>query len=183
MSKHDTANGAMNRLKRSRMLHLGSLMATASFTLAACGSPQQNAAAPQGDWEASTEKAYASVEECQNSGEATAAECVAAFNEAEKNAPKFASQAECEEGFGEGQCQQRTDANGTSMFMPLLAGFVLGRLLSGGMRGPSSPLMGNNTPQNFNMRQAEQLRQNTSGSRAVSRGGFGGGRSTASNGG
>ena len=39
-----TETKTMRKLKRSRVLHVSSLMATASFSLAACGSPQRVAA-------------------------------------------------------------------------------------------------------------------------------------------
>jgi uncharacterized protein YgiB involved in biofilm formation len=203
MADPKVSTSGMGRLKRSRVLHLSSLMATASFTLAACGSPpqanapQNNAAtnasaSAEGSWDTRVEGAFQSMDECVASGTATASECEAAYrtaaNQAAENAPKFGSQADCEQEFGAGQCQQRTEANGTSMFMPLLAGFMLGRLLSGGNRAPASPLF----------RRGDSLRtpdgqfagrtrpttaapaatttrtaQAQNGSRAVSRGGFG----------
>jgi len=205
MADPKASTSGMDRLKRSRVLHLSSLMATASFTLAACGSPpqanapQNNAAAtnaaasPEGSWDTRVEGAFQSMDECVASGTATASECEAAYrtaaNQAAENAPKFGSQADCEQEFGAGQCQQRTEANGTSMFMPLLAGFMLGRLLSGGNRAPASPLFrrgdslrtpdgqfaGRTRPTTTAASAATTTRpaQAQNGSRAVSRGGFG----------
>lgn len=187
MTNKPETRTALNRMKRSRILHLSSLMATASFTLAACGSPQQVAAAPEGEWETRVEGAFQSVEECKTSGVASASDCDAAYQaasvEAEANAPKFASQADCEQASGAGQCEERVQANGTSVFMPMLAGFLLGRMLSNGTRGTPSALF----RQNGDLRTAngtfagrtapgQQAGQRSTGSRAVARGGFGSSR-------
>lgn len=191
MTTKTETRSAMHRMKRSRILHLSSLMATASFTLAACGSPpQQVAAAPEGEWDTRAEGAFRTLDECKSSGTATAAECDAAYqtasDEARANAPKFASKAECEEVSGPGQCEERAEANGTSIFMPLMAGFLLGRMLSNGTRAAPSALF----RQNGDLRTAngtfagrtapngQRADANRGGSRAVARGGFGSGRSS-----
>jgi len=176
----------MHRMKRSRILHVSSLMATASFTLAACGSPpQQVAAAPEAEWNTQAETPFQSIEQCTASGAATAEECAAAAEAAKANTPKFNSKADCEQQFGEGQCEQRAEANGTSIFMPMLAGFLLGRMLSNGSRAAPSPLFrgrnGLQTPSGPYTRPAPQRDERASGnsgSRTVARGGFGNSRSS-----
>lgn len=187
MNSTNEPQSAMTRLKRSRVLHLSSLMATASFTLAACGSPPEKvASAPEGEWETRVEGAFQSVEECISSGTATPTECAAAEEAAKQETPKFASQSNCEQEWGQGQCEMRTEANGTSVFMPMLAGFLLGRMLTNGTRAAPSPLFRGNgglrTPNGtFAGRtaphQQERASSGTGGSRAVARGGFGSSRS------
>lgn len=196
---------SMRRLKRSRVLHVSSLMATAGFTLAACGQPAPTApSAPEGEWDAPTQVAYSSVEACVSSGE-PATECQAAFDTAAKqaaeNAPRFTSQEECEASWGAGQCQQGTNTNGGgSFFMPMLAGFMMARMISGGQNAAAQPLYRECRTRNpdgscrdgglrtgagagylgRSLNRAPEQADKASerrGSRAVSRGGFGGGRS------
>lgn len=193
MTNTTEKHSAMRRMKRSRILHLSSLMATASFTLAACGSPPQQqvaTAAPEGEWDTRAEGAFRTVEECKTSGTATAADCDAAYQaasaDAQANAPKFASRAECEAASGPGECEERVEANGGSVFMPMLAGFLIGRMLSNGTRAAPSALF----KQNGSYRTAngafagrtapanQRADAKNTGSRAVSRGGFGSSRSS-----
>lgn len=196
MTTPSETHTAMRRMKRSRILHLGSLMATASFSLAACSvPPERMAAAPEGEWETRAEGAFKSVEECKASGAATPDDCDAAYkaatDDANANAPKFANKAECEVDFGEGQCEERAQANGGSMFMPLMAGFMLGRMLNGGNRGASSALFrrggdmrtANGTLAGTTTAPGQKAAPQKTGSRAVARGGFGSSRSTGSYGG
>lgn len=66
--------------------------------------------------------------------ERPAAECEAAFGEAQRQhlttAPRFTSKEECEAEMGSGACTVVESGQG-SVFMPLMAGFLLGRMLSG----------------------------------------------------
>jgi uncharacterized protein YgiB involved in biofilm formation len=118
----------MRRLKRSRALHVTSLMATASFSLAACGAPQVAAPAPD------PALAYTSLAECKAANDITDIECDAAQANAQKiaaeTAPRYATQSECEGQWGPDQCRQNNQ--GGSFFTPLLTGFVIGQLLNGG---------------------------------------------------
>ncbi len=128
----------MRRLKRSRVLHVSSLMATASFTLSACGSPQR-APAP----EPQPTLAYTSLDECRAADDIPDAECDAALaqaqQEAARTAPRYATREECEGQWGPSQCQPNTSGGG-SFFTPLLAGFVVGQLLNGGGYRGGGPL-------------------------------------------
>lgn len=135
---------SMRRLKRSRVLHVSSLMATAGFTLAACGQSAPSApSAPEGEWDAPAQVAYSSVEACVSSGE-PANECQAAFDTASKqaadNAPRYTSQQECESAWGAGQCQEGTNTGNGSFFMPMLAGFMMARMMNGSPRAAAQPL-------------------------------------------
>ena len=120
----------MRRMKRSRVLHVSSLMATASFSLAACGSPQR-VAAPEPE----PTPVYTSLDECRAANDISDVECDAAQAAAQKaaaeTAPRYATQSECEGQWGPSQCQPNNSGGG-SFFTPLLAGFVVGQMLNGG---------------------------------------------------
>ncbi|MDZ4372573.1 MAG: DUF1190 domain-containing protein, partial [Phenylobacterium sp.] len=61
MSEHTLPETTtLRRLKRSRTLQVTSLMATVSFSMAACGSPQRAAPLPEPD----PALAYTSLVEC-----------------------------------------------------------------------------------------------------------------------
>jgi uncharacterized protein YgiB involved in biofilm formation len=128
----------MRRLKRSRVLHVSSLMATASFTLSACGSSQR-APAPEPE----PALAYTSLDECRAADVIPDAECDAALSraqqEAARTAPRYATREECEGQWGPSQCQPNNSGGG-SFFTPLLAGFVVGQLLNGGGYRGGGPL-------------------------------------------
>ncbi|WP_052689634.1 DUF1190 domain-containing protein [Brevundimonas sp. KM4] len=127
----------MRRLKRSRVLHVSSLMATASFSLAACGSPQRVPAL-----EPEPTLAYQSLDECKAANDIPDNECDAALakaqQEAAKTAPRYATREECEGQWGPSQCQPNN--NGGSFFTPLLTGFIVGQMLNGGGYRGGGPL-------------------------------------------
>lgn len=128
----------MRRMKRSRVLHVSSLMATASFSLAACGSPQR-VSGPEPE----PVQVYTSLEECRAANDIADAECDAALAEAKKQAeetaPRYASQSACEEQWGAAQCQPHQTSGG-SFFTPLLTGFIIGRMLDGGRYSGGGPM-------------------------------------------
>ncbi len=72
-------------------------------------------------------------EECAATSELTLAECQAAYQqaqeEAERTGPKYRSTYECESEFGSGQCMQSSSGG---YFMPMMTGFMIGRMMSGG---------------------------------------------------
>lgn len=113
-------------MKRSQRVVLTTLTAAGVVAVQACGSA---------DWseEPSVETMpFASVAECTAAGQVPASECQTAYSQAlanhEQAAPRFESQSLCEEEFGAGQCQPRLAGN-TSFWMPVLAGFMVGRML------------------------------------------------------
>ena len=120
----------LRRMKRSRTLQVTSLMATASFSLAACGAPQVAAPAPA----AEPALAYESLTECKAANDISDTECDAGYanavKQAETTAPRYATRSECEGQWGPDQCRQ--NGSGGSFFTPLLTGFVIGQLLNGG---------------------------------------------------
>ena len=129
-------------MKRKRSAYVGFSLMTVSAALIGCERPNPEPARP-GPTQISSEAAptaFASLDECM--AQMGRDECNAAFQQAraehDQTAPRFASQAECEQGWGEGNCEPRPDqahASG-SVFMPILAGFMIGRMMGGrGMFG------------------------------------------------
>ncbi|WP_019646378.1 DUF1190 domain-containing protein [Novispirillum itersonii] len=145
-------------MKRSRALAL-TLMATGSFTLAACNDdpPDGGSADAGGDgyttYQACVDggkytpsycetalglvpdlkpqdKIYATVQECVAVPGNTVEQCTQAFNAAKESLPKFLSQTDCESALGAAACQSVTQ-NGTSFWTPLLTGYVLSQVIDG----------------------------------------------------
>jgi uncharacterized protein YgiB involved in biofilm formation len=79
--------------------------------------------------------AFQSVAECVAAGDYTRQQCDeaqrTAGNADKRAAPRFADQTLCEDQFGSGSCQARTNG-GQSFFSPLLTGFLIGQLANGG---------------------------------------------------
>jgi uncharacterized protein YgiB involved in biofilm formation len=86
--------------------------------------------------------AFASKEECLNAQILTAARCDDAFKNAEPaalaDAPKFDSMDKCTAEFGANGCKSAT-WNGASVFVPVLAGMLMARALTGS-QAASQPL-------------------------------------------
>jgi uncharacterized protein YgiB involved in biofilm formation len=130
----------MRRMMRSRSMHLTSLMATATFSLGACGVPQVSVPEPPPQ-----SLAYVSLDACKQANDIPDAECDTAFAnarvEAEKSAPRYASREECEGEWGPDQCQPNNgNTGGGSFFTPLLTGFIVGQMLGGGGYRGGGPL-------------------------------------------
>jgi uncharacterized protein YgiB involved in biofilm formation len=121
--------------------------------------------------------AFANKEECLNSQILTATRCDDEFRNAEPaalaDAPKFDSMDKCTAEFGANGCKSAS-WNGTSVFVPVLAGMLMARALTGGQAasqplypartGPAAcPPGGNNPPE------CQQSR--TSGSSSTASGG------------
>lgn len=125
-------------MKRSRVVSLG-ILGAAAFGLAACQQEEQTEAAAFPD-EASCVAAAA------QSGWFTREDCEATFAEAQalhaETAPRYESRELCEEEHGVGNCGGDTVAGsgGGSIFMPLLAGYLIGQALGGG-RAMAQPVV------------------------------------------
>ncbi len=111
-------------MKRSRYVALLAMGASA-LALSACGESETPAGV------------YTGADQCIADKQFTEDECRKAFDTAKeehkKVAPKYASKTDCEADFGAGKCEEspyRT-SSGTSTFMPLLVGYMLGRTLGG----------------------------------------------------
>lgn len=114
-------------MKRSKSVKLVA-MGTGLLLVAACEEAKVDTAL------------FESVKECTGLG-FSEKECAANFKQAQQThilaSPKYTSQADCEADFGAEKCEvapQRTTSGG-SVFMPLMAGYMMGSILSGGGRG------------------------------------------------
>lgn len=126
------------------------LAVTAVFMLAGCEQSDE------------TVSMFQNADDCSQANPGKSAECSAAYNsavkEAERTAPKYASREACVAEFGEGQCQQApAQASMTgeaqaqpqqsgSMWMPLMAGYMMGRLMGGGAGFAQQPLFSSKNP-------------------------------------
>src|SRR5262249_13798638 len=103
-----------------------------------------------------------------------AAACQQAFdkarNDAVANSPQFASQQACEADYGSSKCEQRTDSNGHSFFMPLMTGFFISQMLRNG-----SPVSGFNSSPAFRNAGGQWQRPDNSNNVYRSSGASGGG--------
>lgn len=129
-------------MKRSRTGRL-MLMGIAPLALAACDSPQYNAPPPADTYESesavepgpATEQAslYGSLEECVAGGIYTELGCKQAMEQAQtahaETAPRYSELRECIAIYGEDGCRPQQNSDGTSFFVPLMAGFMIGNML------------------------------------------------------
>ncbi len=129
-------------MKRSRYVALLAMGASA-LALTACGESETPAGV------------YTDVNQCMTDKQFTEAECSKAFADAKKEhedvAPKYASKEDCEADFGAGRCETSNTtrtSTGTSTFMPIIAGYMLGRAL-GGNPAFSQPLYKPHGDNNF----------------------------------
>jgi uncharacterized protein YgiB involved in biofilm formation len=123
--------------KRSSSLKLTTMLAGATaLTLSGCDDPGGQASWNPNKGEQVEAFSYKSLEECKAANEVPDTQCDTSYAAAQKDdakdAPKYEARASCEEVYGAGNCVPRTQANGQSVFGPLLAGFVIGRMLDGG---------------------------------------------------
>lgn len=112
-------------MKRSKTIALAT-MGVSALALTACSEAQTEALV------------YTTVEECLAAGDLTKSQCEAAYRTAESQhaevAPKYANKADCETDFGAGACETapyRT-TNNSSVWMPLMMGYMMGRMMSPG---------------------------------------------------
>lgn len=118
-------------MKRSGRIALV-MMGTSALALAACEEPRTEAAL------------FETVEQCVAEEGLTAQHCYQEFETAKAQhaevAPKYMSRADCEADFGNGNCETapyRTSAGG-HVFMPFMAGFLMGQMMGG--RAHTQPL-------------------------------------------
>ncbi|MFQ3250917.1 DUF1190 domain-containing protein [Glaciecola sp.] len=76
---------------------------------------------------------FKNVDECVDALPNMAQKCATAYEgalaEAAKTAPKYNTKNDCEYEFGTNQCQTYNN-NGNSIFMPLMAGYMIGNLMA-----------------------------------------------------
>lgn len=131
---------------RSYRLAPVALAISATFILAGCEQTDE------------TVSMYQNADDCSAANPSMSAQCTTAYNnalkEAEKTAPKYASKEDCVAEFGEAQCtpvpaQAGTAAQPTqtsSSWMPLMAGYMMGRMMSGGAGFAQQPLFSSRSP-------------------------------------
>ncbi len=152
MKRTKNINHAMFRKSwGARHLTPVALAVTAVFMLAGC---EQND---------ETVKMYQNADDCSSANPGKSAECKATYDnalkEAARTAPKYASREDCVAEFGEGQCQQapaqagvatenqaQAQQSGGSFWMPLMAGYMMGRLMGGGAGYAQQPLFSSKNP-------------------------------------
>lgn len=122
----------MSSQKRTKFINLANLRKSVSFKplvigatgvlLGGCGMDSQEASI------------YVDATDCKNDNPTFSAQCEStyqqALNDAKDTAPKYATLEDCEYDFGSESCQQEQSASG-GFFMPMMAGYMLGRLGSG----------------------------------------------------
>ncbi|KFB99182.1 uncharacterized UPF0441 family protein [Trabulsiella guamensis ATCC 49490] len=151
MKRTKTINHASFRKSWSaRHLTPVALAVTAVFMLAGCEKADE------------TVSLYQNADDCSAANPGKSAECTTAYTnalkEAERTAPKYATREDCVAEFGEGQCQQTPAQAGMapenqaqaqssgSFWMPLMAGYMMGRLMSGGAGFQQQPLFSSRNP-------------------------------------
>lgn len=125
-------------MKRSKRLVLTTMMASGGLSLAACGDD----APAVTQWEdppaavapaaVNKTQTYQTLADCRLDDQFTDEQCEASFKAAEAEndatAPRFTDQPTCEEQFGQGNCVPKQQ-NGTSFFVPFLAGYVVAEVI------------------------------------------------------
>ncbi|HEY0275039.1 MAG TPA: DUF1190 domain-containing protein [Paenirhodobacter sp.] len=128
----------MKRSRNFRPLTIG-LIGISAFALAACKDETEQATA------------YPDLSACladasRGSAPVTEEQCRVAYAQAldanATSAPKYDALAACEEQHGAGNCQKAENPGGSgcSIFLPLVTGFLLGKMLGGGGGLMSQPL-------------------------------------------
>ncbi|ELY5929306.1 DUF1190 family protein [Cronobacter turicensis] len=147
MKRTKQINRAMFRKSwNARHLTPVAFAVTAAFMLAGCEKNDE------------TVQLYQNADDCSTANPGKSAECTTAYNnalkEAERTAPKYATREDCVAEFGEDQCKQVNNSNTSqatqqtgSMWMPLMAGYMMGRLMGGGGMGfAQQPLFSSRNP-------------------------------------
>ncbi|MDF7681867.1 DUF1190 family protein [Enterobacteriaceae bacterium ESL0689] len=130
-------HSAFRKYWGARHLTPVALAIAATFTLAGCEKSDE------------TVSLYQNAEDCSAANPDKRAECTTAFNAAEqeaaRTAPKYDTHEDCIAEFGEGQCRQEYQRHGGSIWMPLMAGYMMARMTGGGF-GAQQPLFTSKTP-------------------------------------
>jgi uncharacterized protein YgiB involved in biofilm formation len=107
-------------MKRSRSIEL-TLMSAVPFLLVACDSPHGATSAPL---------VYRSVSDCIAGGQVPEDTCRSEYANAQalhqQQAPRFSALEDCEARYGYDQCTRAHSADGSSIFLPLMAGYLIG---------------------------------------------------------
>ncbi len=120
--------------KRKRSRAVGFTAIGALSMLAGCDSgPTEEELSRKQFGEPTEVSMFRSVSECMASGEFNKAQCdeaeKAAWGDDDTKAPRFESLTDCEDQFGNVNCQSHG-----SYFSPIMTGFIIGNLINGGAR-------------------------------------------------
>ena len=114
-------------MKRTK-LSLAALAALSACSLVGC----------DGDDEQADATVAGSIQDCVNAG-VPAAQCADAWAKAsqehERTAPRYGSAGDCYAEFGPGQCQPMRSSNGSDVFVPLMAGIMIGNMMNNHSNG------------------------------------------------
>jgi uncharacterized protein YgiB involved in biofilm formation len=121
-------------MKRWSSLSAGLMMSVSLIALTACEEPRVDASV------------YESVEQCKRDPLGNPDQCDSSFKEAKAQhaavAPKYTTKEDCVADFGAEKCEKapyQTNSGG-SIFMPLMAGYMMGSLLGGRRTMGAQPL-------------------------------------------
>nr|WP_282553525.1 DUF1190 family protein [Providencia sneebia] len=149
----DINQDAFRKSWRSYRLAPVALAVSAVFMLSACEESDE------------TVSLYTNAQDCSQANPSQAEQCTLAYNnalqEAAKTAPKYATQEDCIAEFGESMCTQapaqasfsntgsgeqtaQAQSSSGSMWMPLMMGYMMGRMMGGG--AASQPLFSSKNP-------------------------------------
>lgn len=127
-------------MKRSKAVAL-TLMGASAIALQAC---EENNVEAQ---------VFQDLQGCIDAKDLTEAQCrevyQGAVSEHVQSAPRYATQEECIAAHGADACQQQTTSSGGSFFMPLMMGYMAGRMLGGGFGNPNPLYRDARNPGNF----------------------------------
>lgn len=117
-------------MKRTRTLSLA-LMGAGAVTLTACDEPKTDVVL------------YQSVDQCARDGVSPDV-CQQSYRDAVSAhlnaAPRYASDADCASDFGLDGCRAYSSSGGSSLFLPLMAGYMMGNTVGGSSRYKGQPL-------------------------------------------
>lgn len=135
--------------KSWRVQHLTpvALVVTSMFILAGCEKSDENV------------RFYQNASDCASTNPGKSAQCDATYQqallEAARTAPKYASETDCVAEFGAGQCQSAPAQSSAvsqpaqqagSIWMPLMAGYMMGSMLSNGGAFAQQPMFSSRNP-------------------------------------
>jgi uncharacterized protein YgiB involved in biofilm formation len=121
-------------MKCRNTLSVGLMMGVSLLVLSACEEPRVEASI------------YESVEQCKRDPIGDPDQCESNFKEAKAQhaavAPKYTTKEDCIADFGPDKCEKAPyqSSTGGSIFMPLMAGYMMGSLLGGRRTMGSQPL-------------------------------------------
>jgi uncharacterized protein YgiB involved in biofilm formation len=121
-------------MKRRSSISVGLMMSVSLIALSACEEPRVDTSV------------YESVEQCKRDPLGDPDQCESNFKEAQNQhaavAPKYATKEDCVADFGAEKCEKAPyqTSTGGSVFMPLMAGYMMGSILGGRRTMGAQPL-------------------------------------------